>query len=96
MVLAFALRRLAESSLAVLFAIRGCGPAGLAEDGLVPPESVTRVVLGPLTPAALGPLLADRVLPRLSRPALVRIHAAAGGNPLLNLLQERWVVSPAG
>ncbi|HEY1520055.1 MAG TPA: hypothetical protein VGF91_26770 [Solirubrobacteraceae bacterium] len=85
MVLAFALRRLAESSLAVLFAIRGSGAAGLADDGLVPPGSVTRLALGPLTPAALGPLLADRVLPRLSRPALVRIHAAAGGNPLFAL-----------
>ena len=85
MVLAFALRRLAQSSLAVLFAIRGSGAAGLADDGLVPPGSVTRLALGPLTPAALGPLLADRVLPRLSRPALVRIHAAAGGNPLFAL-----------
>ncbi len=85
MVLDFALRRLSETSLAGLFALRVPERARLATDGAIPAESLTRVQLRALTRPALRQLLSGGALPSLSRPALVRIHSASGGNPLFAL-----------
>lgn len=84
-VLAFALRRVRTTPLAWLFARRLPEPAPLAADGLVPPESLIRHALGPLTLAALHHLLKDRLRQSVSRSTLVRIYETSGGNPLFAL-----------
>jgi DNA-binding CsgD family transcriptional regulator len=84
-VLEFALRRLADVRLGWLLARRLPQPARLADDGLAPAGSLTRHRLRPLTLAALHHLLADRLDHPLSRPTLVRVHEASGGNPLFAL-----------
>ncbi len=77
-VLEFAARRLEEEHVGLLCAIRSpvAGPPveGAAE------ERVTRVVLGPLSLAALGRIVAARTGQALPRPSLVRIAQASGGN----------------
>ena len=96
MVLEFALRRLSDSPLAGLFALRVPERARLATDGVVPAGSLTRVQLRPLTLPALRQLLSGGALPSLSRPALVRIHSASGGNPLFALEIAREIDRRAG
>jgi DNA-binding CsgD family transcriptional regulator len=81
-VVEFALRRLVDVRVGWLFARRLPEPARLAGDALLPGESLNRVTLGPLTPTALHHLLKDRLDRPLSRPTLVRVHEASGGNPL--------------
>lgn len=84
-VLEFALRRLQSARLGWLFALRLPEPARLAAEGLVPPEALMRHTLGPLTRAALHHLLKERLEGPLSRPTLVRVTEASGGNPLFAL-----------
>jgi DNA-binding CsgD family transcriptional regulator len=84
-VLEFAVRRLTGARFGLLFAIRLPEHAPLAADRLFPPESLSRHTLGPLTLAALHHLLKDRFDDPLTRPTLVRIHDASGGNPLFAL-----------
>jgi DNA-binding CsgD family transcriptional regulator len=84
-VLEFVLRRLAGRRVGWLFARRLPGPARLAADALVPPGSLTRHTLGPLSLAAVHHLLKDRLDRPLSRSVLVRVHQASGGNPLFAL-----------
>ena len=84
-VLEFALRRLAGSRVGWLLARRVPGPARLAPEALVPPESLTHHVLGPLTLPALHDLLTERLGGPLARPVLVRLHETSGGNPLFAL-----------
>jgi DNA-binding CsgD family transcriptional regulator len=94
-VLEFALRRLAPARLGWLLAHRLPDPARLAADALVPPESLTRHELGPLTLAALHHVLKDRFDRPLSRPTLVRIHESSDGNPLFALEIARELGAPA-
>jgi DNA-binding CsgD family transcriptional regulator len=95
-VLAFALRRLATMRLGWLFSRRIPEPARLAADALVPRESLTQHTIGPLTLAALHHLLKDHFDQPLSRPSLVRVHEASGGNPLfaLEIAREVGAVAP--
>jgi DNA-binding CsgD family transcriptional regulator len=83
-VLAFALRRLAAEPVGVLATVRlaGGGPPVVALESLLPVE---RLCLGPLTLAAVHELLRTRLGMRPSRPTLVRLHQAAGGNPFFAL-----------
>jgi tetratricopeptide (TPR) repeat protein len=83
-VLAFALRRLGAEPVGVLATVRLTGgqPPGVAFEGWPPAE---RLRLGPLTLAAVHELLRTRLGLRPSRPTLVRLHQAAGGNPLFAL-----------
>jgi DNA-binding CsgD family transcriptional regulator len=83
-VLAFALRRLGAEPVGVLATIRltgGQAPA-VAFQPWLPAE---RLCLGPLNLAAIHELLRTRLGLRPSRPTLVRLHQAAGGNPLFAL-----------
>jgi DNA-binding CsgD family transcriptional regulator len=83
-VLAFALRRLGAEPIGVLATIRltsGEPPAVVFEPWL-PAE---RLRLGPLSLAAVHELLRTRLGASPSRPTLVRLHQAAGGNPFFAL-----------
>ncbi len=82
--LEFAVRRLAGSRLGWLVVRRVDDPTPLAAEGL-PPGSLTQQTIGPLTLAALHHVLKDRLDRSLSRPMLVRVHQASGGNPLFAL-----------
>ena len=83
-VLAFALRRLTAEPVGVLATVRLAGgePPAVA---LEPWVSAERLRLGPLTLAAVHELLRTRLGVSPSRPTLVRLHQAAGGNPFFAL-----------
>ena len=81
-VLQFALRRLASTRLGWLLAARLPEPDWLAGGEFIPPGSLTVVPLGPLTLSAVHRMLKDRIDEPLSRPTLLRVHHASGGNPL--------------
>jgi DNA-binding CsgD family transcriptional regulator len=83
-VLAFAMRRLGAEPVGMLATVRLTGgerPA-VALEGWLPAE---RLRLGPLNLAAVHELLRTRLGLSPSRPTLVRLHQAAGGNPLFAL-----------
>jgi predicted ATPase len=90
-VLAFALRRLTAEPIGVLATVR-------LTDGEPPPVSLEpwlpaeRLCLGPLTLAALHELLRLRLGVSVSRPTLVRLHEAAGGNPFFALELGRAIL----
>ena len=85
-VLEFAMRRLVEARLGWLLVRRLRAPARLVAEEVVGEHGVvTRHVIGPLTLAAVHHLLKDRLDRALSRPTLVRVHQASGGNPLFAL-----------
>ena len=84
--LAFAARRL-PPRLAVLVARRVEGdvdpPIGLAR--ALPDDRRERVVVGPLSVAALHHLISGELGTSLSRPLLIRLADASGGNPFFAL-----------
>jgi len=92
--LTFALRRLSEEPVLTLLARRaGLDPTlPLGLDG----ARVVRVPVGPLEPGALHALLVARLDLRLARPLLLRVHAAAGGNPLYGLEIARALAGAGG
>ena len=95
--LTFALRRLAGEPLLALLARRSDRPAGLPL-GLDAWDDarVLRVRLAPLGPTDMHALLAERLGLRLARPLLLRVHAAAGGNPLYGLELGRALLRHEG
>ena len=84
--LEFLIRRLPER-VGIVVARRpvtaGAGPLDLART--LPADRVERLVLGPLSLAALHHLARSRLGLRLSRPMLVRVAEASGGNPFYAL-----------
>src|SRR5207237_8515858 len=86
-VLAFAARRLTGLPVGVLACERIDELATLPLDleQVLPAERVTRVRLGPLSLAVLHDLIAARLGRRLPRRTLLRVEAAAGGNPFYAL-----------
>jgi len=80
--LAFALRRLRRAPVRLLCAIRG---GNAAQGPAAEFASVERMNLTPLVPGAIHTLLRERLGLSLSRPALLRVHAATGGNPFFAL-----------
>lgn len=86
--LEFALRRLDRERVAVVATERldaDTEPALLKLDEVLGAERVRRVRLGPLTVAALHELLRLRLGAALGRGALLRLHDASDGNPLVAL-----------
>ena len=76
--LAYGLRRLEGKPVALLTACRpGAEELALGEG--------ERIVVGPLTLGALHELIRTRSNATLTRPTLVRVHEASGGNPFLAL-----------
>ncbi len=89
--LSYALRRLQGARIGVIATARGTDEPGdarlvtLDPDAWEEPDRVERLNLGPLSVAALHRLLAARTGTSFSRLAIVRIHAASGGNPFFAL-----------
>jgi DNA-binding CsgD family transcriptional regulator len=85
--LSYALCRLPLEPVGLLAAVRtdwsGGRPTLLA--GSVPVERTDYLRLGPLSFGAIRELLASRTTLSLSRPLLLRVHEASGGNPLFAL-----------
>jgi len=95
-VLAFAARRL-PSSVGLLIAWRS--EQDVAPPSLVrgqPEDILERIVLEPLSLAALHHLVADRLGISLPRPTLTRLAASSGGNPLFALEIGRSLDARAG
>ena len=81
--LAFAMRRLEASPVAVVAAVRGPhlgpAPAALADVPLL------RLSVGPMSLAAVQRLLRLRLEVAIPRPVLLRLYAVSGGNPFYAL-----------
>jgi predicted ATPase len=91
-VLDFALRRLDAEAVGVIAGRRIMDDTVLPSPFPgVPPERVTFVGVGPLSIDSVDRLLRDRLGLELARPALVRLHAVAGGNPFYALELGRSV-----
>jgi DNA-binding CsgD family transcriptional regulator len=102
LLLEFALRRAHDAPIAFLLARRvSAGPrAPLGLDRL-PPESIRRLPVGPLSIGALRRLLRTRVGISLPRALLRRVHETTAGNPfyaleIARMLEERRVEARAG
>jgi DNA-binding CsgD family transcriptional regulator len=84
--LAFALRRLGEQPILLLLARRldeGAEPSAL--DRTLDADRVERLPVGPLSLGAIERLLRIRLGRTFSRPTLLRVHEASGGNPFYAL-----------
>lgn len=91
-VLAFALRRLDGSPVAVLAAVRTSEPGQHGQFAAI--ESAvagTRLVVGPLSVAAIHQMFRQALGGSFPRPLLVGIHRAADGNPFYALEIAREV-----
>jgi DNA-binding CsgD family transcriptional regulator len=82
--LAFALRRLRGEPVRLVLA-RRTGEASVDPIGAALPRAATRIEVGPIEAAALGPLIRRRTGERVAPPLAARIHRAAGGNPFYAL-----------
>ena len=83
-ILTFMLRRLDGQALGVLATVRG-RPARAPLDLDRAFVAFERLALNPLSVGAIHQLLSERLSLNLPRPSLVRVHAAAGGNPFYAL-----------
>jgi DNA-binding CsgD family transcriptional regulator len=86
-VLQIALRRLRQEPIGFLATLRTAPDTSAAFelDRSFPAERLEQLELGPLSLAALHHLLRERLGLELSRPELVRVREAAGGNPFFAL-----------
>ena len=82
--LAFALRRLPDHDVRVLFA-RRAGAAVSDVEQAIDDHKLERVQVGSLSPGALHAILHPRLGRTLARPTLLRVHEASGGNPFYAL-----------
>jgi DNA-binding CsgD family transcriptional regulator len=85
--LAFAARRLNREPVSLLATLRAesGSPVTFELDRAVGDDRLQRLFLGPLSVGALHELLRSRPGPRVTRPLLVRLHEASGGNPFFAL-----------
>jgi DNA-binding CsgD family transcriptional regulator len=95
-VLAFAARRLGDAPVLMLVTRRTRGQPGEALPfGLnqaLQDDQVLRLLLGPLTPDRMHELVRERTGIVLSRPELVYLHEASGGNPFFAIEIIRLLV----
>ena len=90
--LAFALRRLAEDDIRVLFARRvGDGGAVSELERVFGDSRTTRLRIGPLSAGALHGILQRELGLGFARPSLLRLHEASGGNPFFALALARSI-----
>jgi DNA-binding CsgD family transcriptional regulator len=88
--LAFALRRVRDERIAFLATVRDEWSSRHLEE--MGGERIVRHVIGPLTVASIFTLIESRLGTTLPRPAVVRLHEVAGGNPLFALELARAVI----
>ena len=84
-VLEFVIHRLAGEPVGVLATSRTGEATPLDLDRILPPGQLRRLVVGPLSVGSLQPILRRQLGVTFSRPVLLRIHQASGGNPLFAL-----------
>jgi DNA-binding CsgD family transcriptional regulator len=91
--LAFAVRRLDQTQVALLLALRASGdvPLPLGLDRGLAESAITHVGLAPLSREGLQELLVTRLDAAPPRPLLRRIHEASGGNPFYALEIARYL-----
>ena len=84
--LTFALRRLGDSRICLLLAVRpDDGPAPFGLEAALPADRIRRIRLGSLGTGALYSLFVDRLGHPFPRATIVRIADASGGNPFVAL-----------
>jgi DNA-binding CsgD family transcriptional regulator len=84
--LGFALRRLPEANLLLLWARRlGEGEQPSAVENALDQVRIDHVQVGPLSVGAIHQLLHARLDRTFARPTLLRLHEASGGNPFYAL-----------
>ena len=93
-VLQIALRRLGGEPLGVLATLRDAPDVAtqLVLERAFPEERLTRLSLSSLSLGALHRLLAERIGLELTRPEVVRVQEASGGNPFFALELGRELV----
>jgi DNA-binding CsgD family transcriptional regulator/tetratricopeptide (TPR) repeat protein len=86
-ILSFAARRLEGSPVGFVLTVRGSGaePDRLGLDTALGPDAYERLLLGPLSLAALHRVLGERLGHSFPRLILSRIEQASGGNPFYAL-----------
>ena len=84
-VLEFCLRRLRCEPVSIVLTSRSGGRVPLGLDRALSPERFLRVLLGPLSPGAIGEILRSRLGTTLPRHTLTRLYEACGGNPFYAL-----------
>lgn len=94
-VLQIALRRLHDEAVGLLVTVRGDpGPSvPFSLDRSFLQERLTQLALGPIGLAGLHSLLRRRLELEVTRPELVRLHEATGGNPFFALELGRELVN---
>jgi DNA-binding CsgD family transcriptional regulator len=97
-VVAFALRRLGEAPVAVLASVRREERRQSTFLDAVPARSREEIELGPLSVGALHAIVRDELGRAPSRPVLVRLATATGGNPLhtIEVARELFRTSETG
>jgi DNA-binding CsgD family transcriptional regulator len=95
-VLEFVIRRLAEERVGVLVTSRTGEEAPFDFDRTLPPQYVQRLTVGPLSVGSLQPILRGQLGVVPSRPILLRIHHASGGNPFFALEIAREIQARGG
>ena len=92
-VLSFAVRRLADTPLAILATLRTpaehSDPLALAN--ALGPSGLTEIELAGLTARSIQQLVRTRLGVRLPRPLLTRVHRTSGGNPMFALELARML-----
>jgi DNA-binding CsgD family transcriptional regulator len=84
--LGFALRRLQESNLVLIWTRRlGEGDEPSAVEEALDRDRIERVRVGPLSLGAIQQILHDRLSRAVTRPTLLKLHEASGGNPFYAL-----------
>ncbi len=95
--LGFALRRLPDTSMLLLWTRRldAGEPTSVVETAL-DSDRIDRIRVGPLSVGATHQLLRARLSRTVSRPTLLRLHEASGGNPFYALELARAALGADG
>ena len=93
-ILSFALRRVQRRRVGVVVSLRGTAPGAspLELDVVMPPGTVERCTLGPLSLGELHRLLLSHLGESFSRLGLIKIEEASGGNPFYALEIARALI----
>ncbi len=83
--LRFALRRSLGVPMLLVLSRRADGASATSAEDAVDRSNVTRIRVGPLSMGAIQALLRSRMEATFSRPTLLRLHEASGGNPFYAL-----------
>ena len=101
--LEFAMRRLKDEQVGLIGSRRAAagGRGGFTVESTIAEDRLIRLDIGPLSLGALQHLLHSRSDTSLSRPTLLRLHRASGGNPFFaleigRLLHQRSQESGSG